>query len=552
MINRIKKKIEAIGKRNLILIMFIICVILISSLYTTFSLSTVSEELSIIDGTKTLKFVLGNEKEENTIILAGGSSKNIAITVSNKEELKLKYGIYYSSNDDLSNVDLGYHHSTEYLPTGEIEPKQDYIVTIRVENNSNELKTITFGLAYGLETGGELSLEENQQFLTQKMNFPLNEVEKGSYVTYTGSNGCTEEQCIGTNANDFDNTNGYCGIETDHFKEKGWRVAYIKKRSAHLISAGAPECISEEEKTKEEFLKALKENAINYCNIDLAYNGICNENTAWMINTEDYYSITSKKLDQDLCLDKENSKECGIETDLINIGSNYWINNLTNNQVFFYQSTPIFSTKESKLANGLRPILKLADSVIVTKGDGTKENPYQIENTKVANYEYKIIYNGNGATEGDTKDSVHKTNVLQKLNKNNFTLTYKIKQEEFATFDDSYCEDNGTCHPSSVNIELNKQAKFLGWSKDSTATEATYKDEQEVVNLSTSSNDVIINLYAIWEYDAFKLPNIQEREGYEILGWYTEKEGGEKIGNPNDGYTNTGKITLYARWQKIS
>ena len=143
MLDKIKNLIEKIGKRNLILIIFIMCVILISSLYATFSLSTFSEEVSIIDGVKTLKFVLGNADSENTIMLASGSSKNIAITISNKEKIKLKYGIYYFSSDDLTDVELGYHHLTEHLPNGEIEPGEDYIITIRVENNSNDLKTIT-------------------------------------------------------------------------------------------------------------------------------------------------------------------------------------------------------------------------------------------------------------------------------------------------------------------------------------------------------------------------------------------------------------------------
>ncbi len=550
MLDKIKNLIEKIGKRNLILIIFIMCVILISSLYATFSLSTFSEEVSIIDGVKTLKFVLGNADSENTIMLASGSSKNIAITISNKEKIKLKYGIYYFSSDDLTDVELGYHHLTEHLPNGEIEPGEDYIITIRVENNSNDLKTITFGLVYGLEKGGELVLEENQKFINQKMKFPLSEVEKGSYVIYKGNNGCTEEQCIGTNANDFDNSNGYCEDKESHFKEKGWRVAYTKKGSAHLISAGAPECLIQEEQNDEEFLKLVKEQAINYCNMDYAYNGVCDESTAWIMNKEDIYNITNKELDEELCLENESNKECKFDSELINIGSNYWIKNTIDNQLFYYQSAPILRKKEINKANGLRPILKIADSVIVTKGNGTKEDPYQIENTKIANYEYKIVYNGNGATEGDTQDSIHKTNVLQKLNKNNFILNYQIKQSEFATFDDSYCDDDGTCHESSIKIEGQKQAKFLGWSKDSTATEPTYTDEQEVVNLSTSSSDIIINLYAIWEYDAFMLPDIQEREGYEILGWYTEKEGGEKVGNPKDKYVNQGKVTIYARWQK--
>lgn len=552
MINKTKKIVESIGKENLILISFILCVVIISGLYTTFSLSTVSEGISIVDGVKTMKFILG-EKEENTITIASGSRKNIAVTVTNNDEIPLKYGIYYETSDALEDVELGYQHSTENLPNGTINSKETKVVTIQVENNSSELKTITFGLVYGLEKGGDLIIEENQKFLEQKLNFPLNEVEKGSYVEYKGNNGCTEEQCIGNNANDPENqTGGYCGNNTEKYKDTGWRIAYTRNDTAYITAAGAPECIKQEEKI-ESLSKALNETALNYCNIDYAYHGVCNEKTAWSINTNDFHQITNKKLHEVLCLEKENKKECGYQNNLIDIGSTYWLINMKNNSLLYYQPNPMhFENKELTNEKGIRPILKLDSTVIVIGGTGTKDDPYKIKNTSVPNYEYTIVYNGNGATSGDTEDSIHKTNELKKLNKNNFELAYETKLSEFATFDDSYCEENGTCHNASIIPNKEQKAEFLGWSTNKDDKEAKYSDEQEVINLSTSSSEIIINLYAIWKYSALELPSIQEREGYDILGWYTEKTGGEKVGNPGDEYTNTNKITLYARWQKKS
>ncbi len=96
----------------------------------------------------------------------------------------------------------------------------------------------------------------------------------------------------------------------------------------------------------------------------------------------------------------------------------------------------------------------------------------------------------------------------------------------------------------------NKTAKFLGWSFNEQGDEAMYLDEEEVVNLSSSSSESIVNLYAIWEYDSFRLPDIQERDGYEVLGWYTNRDSGEKVGDPGDEYTNLDKVTLYARWKE--
>ena len=79
--------------------------------------------------------------------------------------------------------------------------------------------------------------------------------------------------------------------------------------------------------------------------------------------------------------------------------------------------------------------------------------------------------------------------------------------------------------------------------------EAMYKDEQKVTNLSISSEDVVINLYAIWDTELNVLPNIQNRDGYEVMGWYTDKNGGDKVGNPGDRYIGE-RINLYARWEK--
>ena len=222
---KLLQKMQKIGNGNIILILFVVFALVISGLYSTFSLYTFSEGVSIVDGVKTLRFILGNDTEDYSVMVAPLSSKSVAITISNKDELKLKYGIYYYSDDDLKDVEIGYRHSTEYLPNGVIEASRDYIVTIQIENNSDDVKDIKFGLVYGLENGGDFELEEGRHFLDKKINFPLNEVPRGSYVEYVGNNGCVEEQCKGVNANKTsDDVDGYCGDDKTNFYHDGWRV----------------------------------------------------------------------------------------------------------------------------------------------------------------------------------------------------------------------------------------------------------------------------------------------------------------------------------------
>ena len=550
--SKIYQFIESVGKRNFILVFFILCVVLITSLYATFSLTTFNEGVGLIDGVKTLKFVLGSDSMDRSVMIVGGGTKNIAITVSNHENIPLKYGIFYSSSDNLDDVVIGYHHLSEYLPNGVIEPLHDYIITIQVENNSPDMKTISFGLVFGLESGGDLIIGESQHFLSKKMNFPLSEVPVGSYVLYSGSNGCSEGSCSGVNANAVmeADINGYCGDVKDVFLNSGWRVAYSKRNSAYLISAGATSCVEKKEDTVD-YLKLFNENAIQYCSIDYAYRGICDETSSWAMNIDDFYHITGSYIDEDECLEQENRSECGHSNDLIDIGGNYWLSSMISKSFLYYQNYPMrYVYSASNSSKGVRPVLRLASSVVVIDGDGTKKNPYKIKNTKVADYTYKIVYNGNGASSGDTPDSNHKTNILQKLNKNGFSLSYQLKLSEIGHFDDSYCDDDGRCHESSILDVENREAKFLGWSLFADAKEATYLDEAEVINLSSSSNEVIVNLYAVWDYMIYTLPKIQERDGYEIIGWYTEKDGGEKIGNPGDTFDFSKVENFYARWAK--
>ncbi len=144
----------------------------------------------------------------------------------------------------LTDVTLGYLDTSEYPAKGLINANEDYIVIIRVENNSSSNVTINFGISYGLESGGDLTLEANQYWLDIiRSGILLNEVEPGSYVAYTGNNGCTGASCTGQNANYVDDTDmGYCVDFNYKFKVNGWRIGYIKDNTAYLTSAGATEC----------------------------------------------------------------------------------------------------------------------------------------------------------------------------------------------------------------------------------------------------------------------------------------------------------------------
>lgn len=244
-LNRFYEIIDKIGRHNFILILFILIALITTGLYQTFSFYTESEGMSLIDGIKTYSFILNASNTTNSVTIAAGNSKYVDITVSNESATSLKYGLY-SSIASSSDVKIGYRSSTANIPTGVIPGNKDYVVTIRVDNNSSSSVTVNFGLKYGFEDGGDLVLDSGQYWLEEYSELLLlNSVAVGSYVAYTGNNGCTGNACNGQNANYVSDTDmGYCNISNEKFDVTGWRVGYIENGKAHLVSAGAPECVA--------------------------------------------------------------------------------------------------------------------------------------------------------------------------------------------------------------------------------------------------------------------------------------------------------------------
>ncbi len=393
--NKIYNFINKIGKQNIILIIFILFVISITSLYQTFSLVTTTDTSSIIEGLLTYKFILNSDNNNYSITVAANSSKNAMLTVSNTEEIKLKYGIYYGSTSSLTSVKIGYLSTSEHQGTGLIEGKTDYIVYLKIKNDSSSDITINFGVSYGFENGGDLLLDTGKHWLSN-YETKLSSVALGSYVKYTGSNGCTGNSCSGQNANYVsDSDMGYCSFSAFKFNVNGWRIAYIKNDSAYLISAGALECMctnsdlsistscgssAESSSGVPSHLANLNKKALTYCNSIYAYGGVCNSSSAWNINDEDFKTITKVNLETAY----QNTNVYDSTNSLINNGGFYWFatsySSGSSAAVAFawLPDEQSINAGPSSGVGGVRPVLRLNPNVIVTGGTGTYADPYQI------------------------------------------------------------------------------------------------------------------------------------------------------------------------------
>ena len=587
-LNKFYDFIDKIGKPNFIFLVFIIFIILVTGLYQTFSLFTSTDGTSIIDGILTYKFILNNDNTENSITIAADSTKNIMLTISNPETLNLKYGIYYSSSDDLTNVSLGYLSSSEHKGTETIASKNDYIIKLKVNNASSSDVTIKFGISYGLETGGDLQLDTGKHWLGEyypyketleyletdglgyidtgfypnqdtKIEFTatplvnnstvawfgaredfgvkafnfwqletnifrsyyegyigeissltvtantkytvvmdkgvtkINNVEYsnfsaqafevpaqlilfslkngpnysnayadestkvdnrraklwfysskiydngtlvrdyipvkdmkgvsclydkvteelyyikpqerylfkanvGSYIKYTGNNGCSGKSCEGQNANYVGgSTNGYCWNADYTFANSGWRIAYIQNNTAYLTSAGATDCMSTDASGntstgtassstsgdgRNTHFTNMNNIALKYCNSKFAYNGVCNSSSAWAMSANDHKIITGGT-EITNCIQVSESTACGYNNSLLDNGGFYWFasaNTGTPTGVFeFGAEHRRVGYYDSNLPLGVRPVIRLDNSVIVTGGIGTASNPYTID-----------------------------------------------------------------------------------------------------------------------------------------------------------------------------
>ena len=283
---------------------------------------------------------------------------------------------------------------------------------------------------------------------------PLSKVAAGSYVKYTGTNGCTGKACEGQNANYVSDTNmGYCQNSDNRFNVNGWRVAYVKDGTAYLTSAGSPECMctnkdgtvgtscSNSESTDgiPKHLANLNKKALTYCNSTYAYEGKCDSNSAWNMADADFQAITGDTLST------ASGKSDGYydSYSIINNGGFYWFatpDSSWSTVAFFWDSGRRYvNGNVSRVEYGLRPVLRLASSVIVTGGTGTYEDPYTISNgntklSEAAPGSYVKYTGNNGCTgkacEGQNANYVSDTdmgycyNSSYKFNANGWRVAY--------------------------------------------------------------------------------------------------------------------------------
>ena len=142
---------------------------------------------------------------------------------------------------------------------------------------------------------------------------------------------------------------------------------------------------------------------------------------------------------------------------------------------------------------------------------------------------YTVIYNGNGATGGNTASSTHTYDEEKVLTANGFIRLYEV------TYNHNY----------EGSTDTNKTASYIfnGWAAEENGAKV-YNNEESIINLREENGEEV-NLYADWSQVGVSY--VPERTGYTFLGWYSEPECINKV--TDDEYTPGEDTTLYAKWQ---
>lgn len=150
---------------------------------------------------------------------------------------------------------------------------------------------------------------------------------------------------------------------------------------------------------------------------------------------------------------------------------------------------------------------------------------------------YKVRYNGNGATSGTMTDSSHVYDTVNSLTKNAYARTgYTF------TGWNTKADGKGTAYANGASV------KNLTASKDEVVTlYAQWKANRYTLTYNANGGTVSTSSKTLQYGDAFGTLPTPKRDGHRFLGWYTSATGGTKISEATKiGAENT---TIYAHWE---
>ncbi len=265
----------------------------------------------------------------------------------------VKLGLIKNGKEVMEPKLLSTIFQSEYFEGGIVSANEtiNYELRLWIRNDIVDLNAIADkGLSYKLEVKA-----------TDDKLAKLSSAKSGSYVEYSGNNGCNGNSCNGI-------SNTSCSSALN-----GWRIAYKDNNHAYLISAGNIECLNIKTNTAKTQLDNIKNASRKYCN-KLYVDNNCNESDVWT-------SIRSTV----------DSMKSQASTDVVNGGGNYWLAesqtvgasyneyliwyNVSRNSYAYHEGTGPHNW-------GIRPVIRLSSEIHIISGEGTVSSPYIIRRIK--------------------------------------------------------------------------------------------------------------------------------------------------------------------------
>lgn len=145
-----------------------------------------------------------------------------------------------------------------------------------------------------------------------------------------------------------------------------------------------------------------------------------------------------------------------------------------------------------------------------------------------------VIYYGNGATAGSTKDSTFTYDVSGPLRENGYEKSYTV----------TYHANGGSVDPAYDIANYT----FRHWNNQKDGKGAyTYEDRAIVTNPCGVASGYAL-LYAQWTDKVFVTLPTPTHSSSAFQGWYTAQTGGDLVGMGGDTYAPQADIDLYAHW----
>lgn len=153
------------SKNKIMIIIIIFISVIIISLYGTFAMIT-----NQVNETKNVDFAFIIGKNTNQeIIISSNTTKTFDITLDNPYEGPLNYGLTYSVNENY-DINIGVLNTSQNTYQDIIEAKESKIISLMINNPTEDDITVNISVVTGYINGGELIIENDQQLISKTVN----------------------------------------------------------------------------------------------------------------------------------------------------------------------------------------------------------------------------------------------------------------------------------------------------------------------------------------------------------------------------------------------